>query len=159
MKKKAEGIMFKNLKANYQSGLRCGNIVKYKNVLEDLDLVVLGAEMGNGKRAGLYSSFYVGIKNKNNFLEIGKVSSGVKDLEGSEISLSNLSKILKPLIKKIEKEKIFFEPKIILQIRYQEIQISNKYNSGFALRFPRIICLRNDKLLEEISTLNNLNKS
>ena len=157
-----EGLMFKSLESNYKPGLRTGSMAKIKETKEDIDVVILGAEFGQGKRAGFYSSFIVAVKNddyddeSNMYLEIGKVSSGVKELEGSTHNLDNLTKLLEPI--KISEEKGIsrFEPKIILQVRYQEIQKSTKYDSGYALRFPRIISLREDKPVEEINSISDI---
>jgi DNA ligase-1 len=163
---KVEGLMFKAPNSTYSSGLRTGAMAKLKETKEDLDVVIIKAEHGKGKRAGYYSSFYVGVQNpeaedeEDKYLTIGKVSSGIKELENSEegISMMKITQLLNPLKVSEEKEVTTFEPKIIIQIRYQEIQKSTIYNSGFALRFPRIITLRDDKDLEEINTINDVER-
>lgn len=157
-----EGIMVKGEEAPYVSGLRTGNMAKLKETKEDLDVVILAAEHGSGKRAGYYSSFYVGVYNphavdsEDEFLLVGKVSSGIKELGDEGASMRNLTELLKPFIINEEKNVTYFEPRIIIQIRYQEIQPSTTYNSGYALRFPRIIMLREDKPIEEINTISDL---
>lgn len=156
-----EGVMVKSLNAKYKPGIRTGSMAKLKEVKEDLDVVVIGAEYGKGKRAGFYSSFIVGVRDElsDEFLEIGKVSSGIKELENEEgISLDKITKLLKPLKTGEKDNKIFFEPRIILQVRYQEIQKSTTYSSGFALRFPRIIMLREDKSVEEINSVDDISR-
>jgi DNA ligase-1 len=163
---KVEGLMFKAPNSTYSSGLRTGAMAKLKETKEDLDVVVLKAEHGQGKRAGYYSSFYVGVLNheaeddEDKFLTVGKVSSGIKELENSEegISMMKITELLKPLKVSEDKEVTIFEPKIVLQIRYQEIQKSSIYDSGYALRFPRIIFYREDKDLEEINTIGDMEK-
>ncbi len=159
---KVEGLMFKALNSKYSSGLRTGAMAKLKETKEDLDVVILKAEYGRGKRVGYYSSFYVGVldDNKEEFLTIGKVSSGIKELENSEegISLKRITELLEPLKISEEKEIVSFEPKIVIQVRYQEIQKSTSYNSGYALRFPRIIMERGDKDIYEINTINDVEK-
>jgi DNA ligase-1 len=163
---KVEGLMFKAPNSTYSSGLRTGAMAKLKETKEDLDVVILKAEHGKGKRAGYYSSFYVGVLNPDSddetdkYLTIGKVSSGIKELENSEegISMMKITQLLNPLKLSEEKEVTTFEPKLVIQIRYQEIQKSTIYDSGFALRFPRIILLREDKDLEEINTINDMEK-
>ncbi len=161
-KDKVEGIMLKNLNSGYEAGLRVGGMYKLKQTKEDLDLVILGAEMGTGKRGGYFSSFIVGIQDKDytdeeeRFLEIGKVGSGLQELGEGDISMTNLFKLLKPL-KIYEKKQItYFKPKIVIQIKYQDIQISTTYNSGFALRFPRLLMLREDKGIDEISSIDEI---
>jgi DNA ligase 1 len=157
-----EGLMFKNLNSSYKPGIRTGAMAKLKESKEDIDVVILAAEHGKGKRAGFYSSFFVGVKNEDytddsdKFLNIGKVSSGIKEIGEDGHSMDNLTKILKPLKIKEVKGITYFEPKIIIQVRYQEIQKSTSYNSGYALRFPRIISLREDKDIEEINSIEDI---
>lgn len=155
-----EGLMFKSLKSYYRPGVRAGSMAKLKETKEDLDVVIVAAEHGKGKRAGFYSSFYVAVKNDNEeekeYLEIGKVSSGIKEIGEDGATLENISKALTPLKILEEKGIVRFEPKIVIQVRYQEIQKSTSYDSGFALRFPRIIDLRVDKNLDEINTIEDV---
>lgn len=163
---KVEGLMFKKLDSRYSSGLRTGAMAKVKETKEDLDVVILKAEHGTGKRAGFYSSFYIGVLNPHNldeedkYLTIGKVSSGIKELEDSAqgVSLKQISELLKPLKISEEKEVTSFEPKIIIQVKYQELQKSTTYDSGYALRFPRIIMLRVDKSLDEINSIEDIQR-
>ena len=153
-----EGIMLKVLNSKYISGSRVESLYKVKKNKEDLDVVIVGAEWGSGKRAGFYSSFFVAIKkDENSFLEIGKVASGIKEISG-DISMSNLTNLLNPLKIGEDENRINFKPKIIVQVRYQDIQKSVSYDSGFALRFPRIIALREDKLLDEINSLEDIKR-
>ena len=160
-----EGVMVKSLTSPYVSGMRSGSMTKLKETNEDLDVVILAAEHGKGKRAGYYSSFYVGVINhegvdeEDKYLLVGKVSSGIKELENEEqsgVSMQKLTELLKPYKLSEENNITYFEPQIIIQVRYQEIQQSTTYSSGYALRFPRIIMLRDDKPLEEINSLNDL---
>ena len=156
-----EGLMFKKLDSPYKPGLRTGAMAKLKQTKEDIDVVIVGAEHGTGKRAGYYSSFLVAVKNENDeFFNIGKVSSGIKELEDSTegISMQKITELLKPLKISEDKNMTYFEPKIIIQVRYQEIQKSTIYDSGYALRFPRIIMLRQDKILEEINSIEDIEK-
>lgn len=161
LKEGVEGLMFKNLDSPYKPGLRTGAMAKLKETKEDIDVVIVAAEHGKGKRAGFYSSFLVAVKgDDDDFLEIGKVSSGIKELEDSTegISMQKITGLLKPLKLNQEKELVYFEPKIIIQIKYQEIQKSTTYTSGYALRFPRIIMLREDKTLDEINSIDDIER-
>lgn len=157
-----EGLMFKTLNATYKPGVRTGVMAKLKETKEDIDVVIVGAEHGKGKRAGFYSSFIVAVKNENYYdendmyLQIGKVASGVKEIGSVGASIENLTKLLEPLKISENSDTVFFEPKIVLQVRYQEICKSTIYNSGYALRFPRIISLREDKPLEEINSIEDI---
>ncbi len=150
-----EGIMMKNLKAPYKPGRRVGNMLKLKPEEKDLDLVITGAEFGTGKRSGWLSSFIISCRGKKHgeYLEVGKVSTGLKEKESEGISYEQLTKVLKPLITKESGKTASIKPKIILAVTYQEIQRSPNYQSGFALRFPRFTALRPDKPLSEIADL------
>ncbi|MEK6823436.1 MAG: ATP-dependent DNA ligase [Nanoarchaeota archaeon] len=165
LKNNQEGIMMKNLKAPYKPGRRVGYMLKIKPEEKDLDLVITGAEYGTGKRAGWFSSFIVSCKGKNNgeYLEIGKVGTGIVEKEESKegnekVSFSQLTEMIKPLIEKEDRKRVWIKPKIIVAITYQEIQKSPNYNSGWALRFPRVTALREDKPLSEIADLKEIEK-
>lgn len=155
-----EGLMIKNLREPYKAGLRVGSMSKIKPVKEDLDVVILAAEYGTGKRGGYLSSFIVGIVDNvtEDYLEIGKVSSGVKELEGSNVSLDYLNRKLEPLKLKEESGVVYFRPGVVIQVAYQDIMKSTKYESGFALRFPRIVALREDKGPEEATSMMEVRK-
>jgi DNA ligase-1 len=147
-----EGVMMKNLESSYRPGRRVGNMVKIKPEERDLDLVITGAEYGAGKRSGWLSSFILSCKNSNEYLEVGKVGTGIKEKAEQGISFDELTKLLKPLIIKEKGKSVKIKPKIVVAVTYQEIQKSPNYNSGWALRFPRIITLRSDKHLSEVNT-------
>jgi len=157
-----EGLMVKALDAKYTPGLRSGNMAKLKENNEPIDCVILGAEWGTGKRAGFFSSFYIGVLDNQNhdeeqsFLTIGKVASGILEIGETGHSLKNLTRLLKPLKISEENGITKFSPEIILEVEYQEIQPSTTYDSGYALRFPRILRLREDKTLDEINTITDM---
>ena len=151
--------MMKNLQAEYNPGSRVGHMLKVKPEEKDLDLVIVGAEYGNGKRKGWMSSFILACKNGDNYLEVGKVGTGIKEKSGEEgTTFEELTKRLTPLIIKEKGKSVKLKPEIIVSITYQEIQKSPNYNSGFALRFPRFTSLRDDKPLSEITTLEEIKK-
>ncbi len=161
LKNHQEGIMMKNIKAPYKPGRRVGYILKIKPEEKDLDLVITGAEHGKGKRSGWFSSFIVSCrgKNKGEYLEIGKVGTGIKEKEESgEVSFLQLTNLIKPIIEKEDEKRVWIKSKIIVAVTYQEIQHSPNYNSGWALRFPRITALRTDKPLSEIADLKEIEK-
>ncbi len=156
-----EGIMAKNLGSVYQPGSRVGFGVKIKPILETLDLVIVKADTGEGKRAGWLSSYTIACydKKKEKFLEIGKVSTGMKEIEQeSGVTFDELTKLLKPLIQKQEGTEVIVTPRIIIEVAYEEIQASQEYSSGFALRFPRFLQLRTDKSLNEINTIEDIKR-
>jgi len=161
LKDNQEGIMFKNLDAIYQPGKRVGHMLKLKPEERDLDLVIVGAEYGTGKRSGWMSSFILACKGKKRgeYLEIGKMGTGIKEkseIEGT--SFDELTKILIPFITKEKGKKVEIKPKIVVSVTYQEIQKSPNYNSGWALRFPRFTALRPDRNASDVATLKEVEK-
>ena len=158
LKDNQEGVMMKNLKAEYKPGSRVGYMLKIKPESRDLDLVITGAEYGTGKRSGWLSSFILSCKDKNEFLEIGKVGTGIKEKEEEGVSFLELTKLVKPYITEENGKNVKIKPKIVVSINYQEIQKSPTYSSGFALRFPRFTSLRPDRSPENIATLSEIKK-
>jgi len=158
LKNNQEGIMMKSLNAEYKPGRRVGHMLKLKPEERDLDLVITGAEYGTGKRSGWLSSFILSCKDEkeNKFLEVGKASTGLKEKTEEGLSFETLTKLIKPLIISEKGREVKIKPKIVVSITYQEIQRSPNYSSGFALRFPRITALRNDRRAEEITTLKEI---
>lgn len=161
LKDNQEGVFLKNLNSTYKSGRRVGNWLKLKPSDKDLDLVITGAEYGTGKRSGWLSSFILSCQggDSSEFLEIGKVGTGIKEKDEMEgISFNELNDLLKPLIIKEEGKNVKIKPKIIVAVTYQEIQQSPNYSSGWALRFPRITALRPDKPLSDIATIHEIER-
>jgi len=157
LKDNQEGVMIKNLNSPYKPGARVGYMLKFKPTENELDLVITKAEYGKGKRAGGLSSFTLSCLDKKTekFLEIGK-SSGLKEKEELGLSFTELTQKIKPLIIKETGREVEIKPKIVVTIIYQNIQRSPTYESGFALRFPRITALRHDKKPEDIATLKEI---
>ncbi len=148
-----EGLMAKRLDAVYEPGNRGKKWLKIKPTMENLDLVIIGAEWGEGRRAHLLGSFLVGAYDPETgeFLPVGKVGSGFTDED-----LIEFTKMLKPLIVREEGKFVEIQPKVVIEVTYQEIQKSPKYKSGFALRFPRFVALREDKSPEEADTIERV---
>lgn len=154
-----EGLMFKSLNAPYKPGARVGHMVKFKAMMETLDLVIVGAEWGEGKRSKWLSSYQIAcIDDDGNLLEIGKASTGLKEKEEEGLSFMEMTKRLKPLITSTKGKEAKVKPKIVIEVGYEEIQKSPSYSSGFALRFPRIIQVREDKGPDDASTLDYVKK-
>ncbi len=149
-----EGIMMKNLTAKYKPGSRVGYGVKVKPAAESLDLVIVGAEWGHGKRGGWLSSFVLACRDPRTgeFLEIGKMGTGIKEKKEAGVSFGELTKLLKPLIIEEKGGKVKVKPKVVVEVAYEEIQASPSYKSGYALRFPRMVRLRDDRMPEEADT-------
>jgi len=152
-----EGIMMKNLDAPYKPGSRVGYGVKIKPVMESLDLAIIGAEWGEGKRSGWLTSYTIAcIDEDGNFLEIGKVGTGLKEKETEGLSFAEMTEELKDKIISSKGRQVTIKPETVLEIEYEEIQKSPNYKSGFALRFPRIKSKRDDMRAEEISTIEQV---
>ncbi|MBS3110273.1 ATP-dependent DNA ligase [Candidatus Woesearchaeota archaeon] len=157
LKQGMEGVMFKKLDAPYKPGSRVGHMVKLKPVMESLDVVIVGAEWGEGKRATWLTSYAIAVRDEEgNLLEIGKVSTGLKELEGEDgTTFSEMTVMLKPLITAEKRKQVTVKPKIVIEVNYEEIQKSPTYSSGFALRFPRFVRLRTEeKSAEDASDIN-----
>jgi DNA ligase 1 len=152
-----EGVMAKNLESVYKPGSRVGYGVKIKSIMEPLDLVIVGAEYGEGKRSGFLSSFILAISDNGELLEIGRVSTGLKELEEEGVTFREMTKLLKPLIIKTDGKDVTIKPELVIEVGYEEIQKSINYGSGYALRFPRFKRLRNDeKTVEDINTIDDV---
>jgi len=152
-----EGVMIKNINSSYVSGRYVNGWMKLKNVLEPLDLVIVKAEYGNGKRAKWITSYTIACKSENDLLEVGKVSTGVKE-KGEGLTYKEMTEKLKQLIIKEKGKEVIVNPKIIIEVGYEEIQKSPSYTSGFALRFPKVKEIRNDKTIDEINTIKDVQK-
>ena len=153
-----EGIMIKNINSVYVAGRYVNGWMKLKNILEPLDLVVVKAEHGEGKRAKWITSYTVACRSRNELLEVGKVSTGVKE-KGEGLTYNEMTKMIRPLIIKEEGKEVTIKPKIIIEVGYEEIQKSPSYSSGFALRFPRVLRYRgNEKSMNEINTIKDIKK-
>ncbi len=146
---KQEGLMAKNLEAGYKPGSRVGYMLKIKPTMETLDLVIVGAEWGEGKRANWLSSFLLACRDGSEYKTIGKMGTGLSDEQ-----FTQMTKTLKPLILKEKGKGVEVKPKIVIEVAYEEIQKSPTYESGYALRFPRMIQVREDKGPKDSSELD-----
>ncbi len=155
-----EGIMAKNLEGVYKPGSRVGYGVKIKPVMETLDLVIVGAEWGEGKRAKWLSSYALACVDdeSGDLLEIGKVATGFKEKTEEGTSFEEMTDLLKPLIIEQKGKIVKVKPKIVIEVAYEEIQKSPGYGSGYALRFPRLVRLREDRRPQEASQLSEVDK-
>lgn len=154
-----EGVMIKNLQGVYQPGSRVGYGVKLKPVMETLDVVITAAEWGEGKRSAWLSSFTIAVRDdKGELLEIGKVGTGIKEKDNEGISFNHFTELLKPQVIKQEGKTVFVKPTVVIEVAYEEVQQSPTYSSGYALRFPRFVRIRDDKSVATISTKQDLEK-
>ncbi|HLC66252.1 MAG TPA: ATP-dependent DNA ligase [Candidatus Nanoarchaeia archaeon] len=155
-----EGVMAKNLEGIYKPGSRVGYGVKVKPVMETLDLAIVAAEWGEGKRAGWLTSYLLACRDPDTgeLLEVGRVSTGVKELEESGVNYAQITEILKEQIISAQGKMVRVKPMLVIEVNYEEIQQSPTYSSGFALRFPRFVRLREDKDVSDISTIDQVER-
>jgi len=153
-----EGLVLKEPYSQYHPGKRGRYWVKLKKELDTIDAVIVMAEYGHGKRAGTLSDYTFAVRdennnnnNNNNLRTIGKAYSGLTDEEIDEMTSK-----LKSLMVKDDGYKITVKPEIVLEIAFDSIQKSDRHDSGFALRFPRIKNIRDDKTVADIDTLEKV---
>jgi DNA ligase-1 len=144
-----EGVMIKDARSAYLPGRRGLAWLKLKRELATLDVVITGCEFGHGRRAGLLSDYTFAVRGPDgDLLNVGKAYSGVTDAE-----IAELTEWLKAHT--LEDQGYFrtVEPIRVLEVAFNNIMRSDRHASGFALRFPRIIRVRDDKPVEEIDTV------
>ncbi|WP_251343282.1 ATP-dependent DNA ligase LigA [Haloplanus halophilus] len=150
-----EGIMLKDPDSTYTPGKRGRNWLKRKPDVETLDLVVTGAEWGEGRRANHLGTFLLSARDgaDDAFATIGKVATGVSDER-----LAELSETLEPLIRRQDGTEVEIEPSVVFEVGYEEIQESPTYESGYALRFPRFVAVREDKGPADADSLDRIER-
>jgi len=169
-----EGLVVKDPLSQYHPGKRGRYWMKLKKELDTIDAVIVIAEYGHGKRAGVLSDYTFAVideddddddknlnnnnnNNNNNYLEngrlktIGKAYSGLTDKE-----IDEMTERLREIIIEDNGNRILVKPEIVLEVAFDTIQKSDRHNSGFALRFPRIKNIRTDKSLKDIDTLEKV---
>jgi DNA ligase-1 len=143
-----EGVMIKAAGSIYQPGRRGIAWVKLKRELATLDVVITAAEYGHGKRNAVLSDYTFAIRDGDEFKNVGKAYSGLTDAEIAELTKHLLTDTIDD-----HGSYRTVEPKIILEVAFNNVMRSSRHASGFALRFPRIVRIRTDKPLAEIDTL------
>ncbi|WP_336025302.1 ATP-dependent DNA ligase [Halobellus salinisoli] len=178
-----EGIMLKEPASTYAPGKRGKNWLKRKPAVETLDLVVTGAEWGEGRRANRLGTFLLSARVSGGesaddsppnggdavpddgddvassdaasdaYATIGKVATGVTDEE-----LESLSERLEPHIEHESGQTVSIAPEVVFEVGYEEIQRSPTYESGYALRFPRFVTVREDKTAADADSLDRVER-
>ena len=149
-----EGIMLKNPESTYTPGKRGQNWLKRKPDVETLDLVVTGAEWGEGRRANHLGTFLLSARvGDDEFATLGKVATGITDER-----LADLTERLEPLIRERTGTVVDIDPEVVFEVGYEEIQASPTYESGYALRFPRFVAVREDKTPAEADSLGRVER-
>jgi DNA ligase-1 len=146
-----EGIMLKVTDSPYTPGQRGKNWIKIKPEVDTLDLAVIGAEWGEGKRAHVFGSFLVACQDLGKLIPLSRVATGFSDEQ-----LGEVYDLLKDTVISGAGKEVRFEPGLVFEVGYAELQVSPTYEAGFALRFPRFIRLRDDKDTTEIETLDSI---
>ena len=144
-----EGLVAKRLDSPYTPGVRGKHWFKIKETLEPLDLVIVAAEYGYGRRHGWLSDYYLGAGDgRQGFAIVGKTFKGLTDDE-----IVEMTRRLKEIAIEEKGHKVTVLPKIVVEVAYNEIQRSPRYKSGMALRFARITRIRDDKTSDEADTI------
>ncbi|MFT6177811.1 MAG: DNA ligase-1 [Akkermansiaceae bacterium] len=146
-----EGLIAKDPTSAYQPGRRGQAWRKLKGVMPTLDCVVIAAQQGHGKRAGVLSDYTFAVRDTKSgeLRTLGKAYSGLTDDEIEELT----DHFQKTTIEKISSRVVKVEPTIVLEIAFDKIRPSKRHDSGMALRFPRIKAIRRDKGADDIDTL------
>lgn len=146
-----EGLLAKAPQSPYVPGRRGQFWLKLKRPLATLDVVVTAVEYGHGKRRGLLSDYTFAVRDDHRLVNIGKAYSGLTDVEIREMTEYFLAHTLED-----QGYRRSVEPTVVLEVAFNNIQKSDRHDSGFALRFPRIVRLRRDKPVSEIDTLERV---
>jgi DNA ligase-1 len=148
-----EGLVVKDPQSIYAPGRRGKSWLKYKKALATLDCVVTAAEYGHGKRRAVLSDYTFAVRRDGELVNIGKAYSGLTDVE-----IERMTEHFKATTISRHGPVHVVEPTTVLEIAFDRIQESKRHKSGFALRFPRIARIRDDKTVEQISTIDEVRR-
>jgi DNA ligase-1 len=143
-----EGLMIKDLNSSYSPGKRGKAWLKMKRELATLDVVVTAVEYGHGKRIGVLSDYTFAVWDGDKLVNIGKAYSGLTDAEITEMTTWFLEHTIED-----EGFRRVVEPQIVLEVAFNNMMQSDRHESGYALRFPRIVRLRPDKSPDDADTI------
>jgi DNA ligase-1 len=146
-----EGLMVKDPRSPYRPGRRGMEWLKVKRALRTLDVVVTAVEWGHGKRHGVLSDYTFSVRDKDRLRVVGKAYSGLTDNEIAEMT----EHFLATTVKDLGRARIV-RPDTVIEVAFDQIQPSDRHDSGYAMRFPRIVRLRPDKPVAEIDTLDTV---
>jgi DNA ligase 1 len=148
-----EGIVAKAGDSPYTPGRRGGLWFKLKEPFATLDVVVTAVEFGHGKRRSVLSDYTFAVRDSQKLVNIGKAYSGLTDAEILEYTDFFMKHTIED-----QGYRRTVEPKIVLEVAFNNIQQSARHESGYALRFPRIVRIRKDKPVSEVDTIANVVK-
>lgn len=146
-----EGLMLKSLQSTYQPGRRGSAWFKLKRELATLDVVVTAVEYGHGRRASVLSDYTFAVHDGFRLRNVGKAYSGLTDEEILTMTQWFLDHTVES-----DRSRLIVEPKIVIEVAFNNVMQGDRHDSGYSLRFPRILRLRPDKPVEEIDTLNRV---
>jgi DNA ligase-1 len=148
-----EGLMVKDPLSPYTPGRRGLAWLKLKRPLATLDVVVTAAEWGHGKRKGVLSDYTFAVKDTSTgrLVNVGKAYTGLTDAEIAEMTRRFLAITVED-----HGHVRLVKPEVVLEVAFDSIQHSTRHKSGFALRFPRIVRIRDDKPIDEIDTVDRV---
>ena len=146
-----EGLMIKDPASPYTPGRRGKSWLKLKRELATLDVVVTAAEYGHGKRIGVLSDYTFAVWDGERLVNIGKAYSGLTDVE-----IAGMTKWFLEHTIEDQGFRRVVEPKIVLEVAFNNMMRSGRHDSGYALRFPRILRLRADKLPEDADRIERV---
>lgn len=149
-----EGVVVKVLESEYRPGKRGNHWFKIKRA-HTVDCVILAAEWGHGRRTGLLSNLHLGVfdETRTKYLMVGKTFKGLTDK-----MLQWLTDNLPRYMVHQDNWTVYVKPAIVVEVAFNEVQKSPKYESGVALRFARVKAIRSDKTVTEINTIVDLEK-
>ena len=150
-----EGLMVKDPGSGYSPGRRGMGWLKMKRALATLDCVVVGVEVGHGKRHGVLSDYTFAVRDEaaDRLVTIGKAYTGLTDAEIAEMTRWFEEHAIRRFGRYLQ-----VEPTVVVEVAFDVIMRSKRHQSGFALRFPRIVRLRPNKPASEIDTLANVER-
>src|SRR6266511_609675 len=148
-----EGLMVKDPLSPYTPGRRGLAWLKLKRPLATLDVVVTAVEWGHGKRRGVLSDYTFAVKDTGTgrLVNVGKAYSGLTDAE-----IADYTKRFLEMTVQDQGYRRMVRPEVVLEVAFDSIQHSGRHLSGYALRFPRIVRIRDDKPVDEIDTLERV---
>ncbi len=147
-----EGILVKSLKSVYEAGKRTWTWLKFKPERDSIDCVIVKALYGRGRRAGFFSSFELAVRDPvaKRLYTIGRVSNVPEAL------MAKLADVMRNIAVGEDREGVYVRPFIVLEVTYQEIQKTKDTTSGFSLRVPKVVRVRDDKTVEDVDTIEKI---
>lgn len=149
-----EGVIAKEPSSPYTPGRRGKTWVKLKRALATLDVVVTGVERGHGRRNGVLSDYTFAVRaseSDDTLLNVGKAYNGLTDVE-----IAELTERFRAITTQQFGRYHAVRPEVVLEVTFDVVQKSARHKAGYALRFPRIVRVRDDKLPAEIDTLQRV---